>query len=370
MTIEAATPAAETPAATTETPAPAVETSAAPAAETKAPTEAEVIKGFDAAVEAETKGEAPPAPKAKKEAATPEANTDPPPVEKTPEQIAAEKAIADDPAKKAEADRDAAIEKEIVDSKMKPATAERFRELAKRPTPAEVEKQLAPLKVRAEQADQWEGIIAESRATPDQLNNALGYLQAINSGNPVSMGKAYDSMLQEVAWLGKQLGREVPGLFDPLAEHADLKAKVDGGDMARADALEIARHRAEALRASANATRQTETQNAEQGRKAAIDGGIAALNTLGQSLKAANPDVYAKKFPLLKDDLAYARDNLPPDKWVGFIQRAYERITIAAPPPAPPPVGHVPLRPTGTAAGQNAKPKNALEAFDMGMAGA
>jgi hypothetical protein len=201
---------------------------------------------------------------------------------------------------------------------------------------------------------------------PDQLSNALGYLQAINSGDPGKMNAAYDMMSKELAWLGQQLGREVPGAYDPLSEHPDLKAQVESGDMPRPAALEIARHRATTARTQDFQSRRADSERTERERKEAFDRGIAELGALSNELRAGDPQ-YPQKFALLKPQLDWASANLHPSKWVSFVRNAYAQIKIA-PAQTPPPVAAVPLRPTGSSAHQQAVPKNDVEAFKMGVA--
>jgi hypothetical protein len=361
MTIDTNTTPATEPASapatdTAATPTPATETSttAAPAVEAKKPTEAEIVKGFGAAIAADPEAK----PAEKKDEPAPATATEAKPEgekPKTDDEKAADKAAAD-------------VEAEIKTLGLKDKTAERFRELSKRPTVEAVEKQVAPLRERAQKADDWENILRQSTAKPDQLSNALGYLQAINSGDPKSMRSAYDMMTKEVAWLGQQLGIEAPG-YDPLKEHADLALKVADGDMTREVALELAQHRTASKRGGEHQARTAQAEREERERQQAFDKGIADLGALGANLKSTDAE-YAKKLPLLAPHLAWARANLTPDKWVAYVEHQYSQLKVAPTPAAPPPVGSVPLRPTGSATGQVAKPKDALDAFKMGMQGA
>lgn len=270
-------------------------------------------------------------------------------------------------------ERAAAIETEIKALGLKEKTAERFRELSKRPS----EQEIAPLREKAERFERelanWNQIITESTARPDQLSSALGYVQAINSGDPVRMGKAYDVMVQEVAWLGKQLGREVPGAYDPLADHGDLRQKVEQGDMTRESALEVARHRAVSARTADLTKAQQDEQKREADHNAAVDSAMKQVATLNAKLKAADPH-FAAKLPALKPMLDMIRETIPPAQWAAAVERAY--LAIPAPAPAattaPPPVGTVPLRPTGgsgtPARKFNADEVNRGDPFTQGVA--
>lgn len=270
-------------------------------------------------------------------------------------------------------ERAAAIETEIKTLGLKEKTAERFRELSSRPT----EKEIAPIRDKADRFDNWNQIITESTARPEQLSNALGYLQAINSGDPVKMGKAYEVMVQEVAWLGKQLGREVPGAYDPLADHDDLRRKVEEGDITREAALEIASHRAVNARTTERTKAQQDQQRREAEQAQAVESAIGQVAALNAKLKAADPH-FAAKLPALKPMLDFIRETLPPAQWAAAVERAYMGIPApaaqAASTNSPPPVGHVPLRPTGgsgtPARKFNADEVNRGDPFSMGVASA
>ncbi|MGH8172307.1 MAG: hypothetical protein ACREPX_04125, partial [Rhodanobacteraceae bacterium] len=222
------------------------------------------------------------------------------------------------------------------------------------------------LQARADRADQWEHIIKESTAKPDQLTSALGYLQAINSGDPAKMGKAFDVMLDEIKWLGEQCGRDLPGLVDPLKNHADLVKQVEEGDITRTAALEIARHRTESKRNTERSTQQQTEQQARDEHKKVVDKAIADIDKVNARLKAGDAQ-FAQKLPLMADAIKFAREKLHPTQWAEYLEHAYSQIKIQ--PVVPPTVkpGPMPLRSTGSAGVQQRQPKNAMEAFEMGV---
>jgi len=110
-----------------------------------------------------------------------------------------------------------------------PRRQKRFREL---------KEELDTLKPMAERGKEWEQTIQATGASPEQFGNVLNYLTAINSGDPAQMGKAYEAMQAELAWLGKQLGKPAPG-YDPLADHRDLQAQIEQGTLSREAAQEL-----------------------------------------------------------------------------------------------------------------------------------
>lgn len=252
------------------------------------------------------------------------------------------------------------IEKEITELGLKEKTAARFRELATRPTEAEV----TPLRERAAKADEWERVVTSTGATPEQFGTALNYLSAINSGDPKLMGPALDNMVKEVEWLAGKLGREVPGASDPLKAHTDLAREVEEGQLTRARALEIINQRALAERNGEQAQRFQQEQQHRQ----TVDQAMTNIAALNEKLKTSDP-AFLQKLPLLQPALEIIRGSLPPNQWAAAVERAYLALPAMAPPPPKPSVAAVPLRPTGNApAAQVRVPKNDAEAFDMGVA--
>lgn len=366
-----AAPAATAP--TSEAPAP---TAAPPAESAKPSLDEQLAEALDKGI-AEASGTPAPAPEkpdapaepAKPDAAKPDASKDAP--------LAAATA---DKAKPADEDP----EHEIVSLGLKERAAERFRGMH-----AEL-KELRPLKTaleqagikdlaqaprladRAKAADQWEELVTSTGANPQQMGMAFDYLRLINAGTPESLTKAYEVMQGELQVLAKALGREAPGVYDPLAEHADLQQAVDAGEITRKHALEVA----QARHAGKLTTAHTEQQRQQQEHTQASERGRVALNTLGEQLKAADPD-YERKLPFLLPVLKRIRATMPPERWAEEVRAAYAEIP-ALPPvvqpapaaPARPPVGHVPLRPTGSRADLQRQFTDPLEALEAGIAAA
>lgn len=218
---------------------------------------------------------------------------------------------------------------------------------------------------RAKQGDDLMKYIQETGADAEQYGMTLDYLSMVNralKGDTKAAEKALEVAQREVQQLAALIGREVPGVHDPLAAHADLAAAVEAGDMTRKYALEVAQARqGQSLSRAVN-----ERQTAEQQQAQAIEQGKAALGGWDAKMMAADP-TYAAKRPALNQMVAFIRQTLPPSQWLAATEAAYKTIPAVAPvaPPAPakPPVG--PVRPTGprpTMAPEFDDPLKALEA--------
>lgn len=295
-----------------------------------------------------------------------------------PAAAASAPAAAPDPAPEPDAETDRAV-KELG---LKGRAEERFRELTSQV------KELTPLREAlakhqitdasrieqviesAQRAQEWEDTVLASTATPEQFGSALNVIKAMNSDDPKMQNAAFDAMLGEVVNLGRRLGREVPGLVDPLEAHADLLQEVNNGDISRKRALEIA-----AQRATSTVVETRETSRAQQDQhQAALNQAMTDITALNDQLKANDPD-FPRKLPLLQPTLDIIRETVHPSQWKDRIERAYRQLPplpAAAPAPAPAPaprvpVSHMPVRPTGGNLSMRQKPKNDMEAFEAGL---
>lgn len=313
-----------------------------------------------------------------------EAKPDPAAAEKADDEKAADAAAAE----KVEADRLAA-EKATADAKtedldtlpdgVKEQTTKRFEKLKadKQAVVAERDQAVIDRDAYKQQATQWHEIVSNTGATPDQFNSALTYLSAVNSGTPAGLNAAFDMMLGEARALGKLLGREVPGLVDPIEDHPDLKSGVDTGAIDPKYAAEIARQRAAEKLTTAQqyATQQRERAATEstQAQQAGFDG----IRSVGARLLVIDPHYKAKA---TADRVQGIVQNImdsgaPPAKWGPMFESMYRLLPdpapVAAAPAAPrAPAAPDPLRASGTGGAATGKvAKTQLEAIDFGLAG-
>ena len=374
MTIESS----QIPANQTTDDLQATDAAAVPAeASTPEAVEAKAVDAFRAGVEAATDPEAIPAPKVAADAATQAQATSP--TAATAIDHAQAAATAPAAAIVAPAATDATLEAEIKGLGLKGKAADRFHEMSS------AIKEIAPLREvltkhgmtdpaqisaaieTAARAAEWENTILSSTATPDQFGDALNVIRAINSGDPKVMGQAFDKLSSELQMLGQRIGREVPGMFDPLQAHPDLMAEVNNADIPRARALEIAAQRAYT---AANDQRSS-VQQQEQQNQQALQGAMQQIEQLNAQLKSTDPD-FARKLPMLQPTLDVIRNSMHPSQWPAAIQQAYLSLPAfpaIAPVRATPAVGHMPVRPGGSAAGMRPKPRDEVEAFRMGAYG-
>lgn len=278
---------------------------------------------------------------------------------------------------------DADTEAEITALGLKEKSAERFRGMA-----AEI-KELAPLREamkaagiedvaklpdvvkRAEAGDFLFEEISKTGTSPEQYGMALDYLGLIGKaqqGDLVAAEKAYEVMGKEYAALAKMLGKEAPGIHDPLANHQDLRAEVEAGDLPRARAVEIAGQRDRAAYTGNVERQRTESQQAAE---QAEQRGIQWLQQFDAEMAQEDPS-YAAKRPQLNEAVRQIREQYHPSEWAQRTALAYARIQTpeAAAPAVAAPAAPVqprpgPVRPSGPRPAMDpttfASPMDALE---------
>lgn len=214
--------------------------------------------------------------------------------------------------------------------------------------------------------DEILGYIAETKATPEQYTQALGYLKAVNSGDPVQIRAAIKTVQAELNALSSILGEPVAGV-DLLANHQDLKTLVENGDLSQQHAEELAAGRNQRAHREQGSQQQTERQRVQD----EINQGKVALNTLETQFNATDPHYAAKRavlIPMLQPIFA----QLHPSKWPAAFKTAYEQMPPLAPTAVPATV--VPVKPAGQPlrarqpAGPAAKvPTTTMDAIDLAI---
>lgn len=342
----------------------------------------DVAQAMDAGVAAATPTDAPEPPAAEVEAPAvdPSAGEAEPPVPGTPEAAAAEAAKAGkDGDKKPEPD--AAVEKEIADLGLKEKGAARLRELS-----AEV-KSLAPIRDALEKAGVKSpeelgaflqrnqamtavmDMMVDTGATNEQFTQTFDYLSLVHKasqGDRQAAQSAFDMVTRERNELAKALGIKVEG-FDPLAEHADLQADVQSGDISEARALEIAESRRLAKLQGEARSRQQEGLQQQQAQEQAITAGKGALNALEAELAGSDPQYAAKRQAFYAQVQQICRD-FPPSQWAAAAKLVYPSIAGPAPQQHKPPPG--PMRPGGPRPTMTPTTDDPMEALNIGIASA
>ena len=308
-----------------------------------------------------------------------------PPIPGTNEALEAETAAAaaakaaEDAAAADKPEPDAEIEKEIADRKLTGKSADRFRELA-----ADV-KALAPIREALEKAGVKSpeelgnflkrneamtavmDMMVDTGATNEQFTQTFDYLGLVHKatqGDRTAAQQAFEMVTRERNELAKALGIEVDG-FDPLAEHADLQADIENGDITRSRALEIAESRRIAALQGQARSQQQEQEQRTAAQQQAIQGGKAALNALEAEIVGSDPQYAAKKDAFYAKVAQICRE-FPPAQWASAARLAYASVAAPAPKkPAPGPIRPGQMRPPVAPATDDP-----MEAMNFGIASA
>ena len=105
-----------------------------------------------------------------------------------------------------------------------------------------LQKMLNERKEARTQLESMQNYIQASGLDADGFANLMGIARLVSSNNPAEQKQGLQALETVRAELYKQIGLEAPGI-DLLADHKDLKQKVDDMELTREDALDILRGR-------------------------------------------------------------------------------------------------------------------------------
>ena len=293
------------------------------------------------------------------------------------------------PEQKAEREKAEASEREkaevdtaVKELGLKGKAEERFRDLSSRLKEANArieelggEEGLKEIVRDAQDQREWDQKLHEIGCTPEQFGQAIGYIAAINSSDPVILQQARENLLKEVGLIDSRLGNKTD-LYDPLEAHPDLQQKVDTGAIDEEDAIEIARLRGlTAAREKEQAGQQQETLKQRE-----AEAGMQELTQLGAALKGRDGDeVFGAVMQSIGDDLNKMAEQMSPQGWKEFAAMLYERelkafkaaATASAPAARTPRPGvRSPMRQqhgTRGAAAVSKEYTDPMQAFDAGI---
>lgn len=215
--------------------------------------------------------------------------------------------------------------------------------------------------------------ITSTGMTAEELGTMLTYSRLVHSDKVEDKRTAFTFLQSELRGLALQLGETAAGV-DLLAEHPDLSEALESGTITEKHAREVALSREQARVTEAGRARQTETAAEAQTAYAA---GVAALDDLGTTLRAVDPQ-YEAKATALQARMPAELKKLHPSKWVAHFRAEYAKLTTAAPVKPAAPAGGAPaggdapqpLRPNKQPSGDGTKqPTSAREALDAALGG-
>lgn len=167
---------------------------------------------------------------------------------------------------------------------------------------------------------------------PQQMNEVAAYLKATNSGDIETEVNILLSRLRDIQM---ETGRPIDGLnemADPLQQFPDLMQAVNGYQMTRETAMELARSRTmqQSMQHEQQTTnqRQAEVRGWNQGKDSAVN----SLKAWEQNIAATDPD-YAALAPLVmgnQEAMKHIIENYPPSSWQTHVVMLYNQAKAAA----------------------------------------
>lgn len=234
------------------------------------------------------------------------------------------------------------------------ATRDRFHDLVR--MNKEKDEQLTRLQ---SDAQAFVEMVRDTGANSQQFVEALDLMSLIyhpERGNPEEASKRLYEMAKQLATVA---GVPLPGV-DFLEGYDDLRQKVEDREMSLEDAQEVAKLR-NRQRAQEEARKHHERR--QQQRQQATQSVEQATGQMAQWLKEIEgTDIDLKaKLPHLMEAAAYARENLYPQQWLGYMQREYEALGKLMQKRTPE-QGPAPLRSSGNRSGTK-QPDNMADAI-------
>lgn len=199
----------------------------------------------------------------------------------------------------------------------------------------------------------------EHQIQPQQFQQAVGFIAAINSGNFVAAQQILTEQLRQVSLM---TGQTVPGV-DALAEFPDLRQAVDGFQITEAHAVELARMRRIQQAQQHHQQQAQQVQQSRQAEEQAFTQGQAAVDKWARSMAANDidwPNIENQIVPHIPELLR----GVPPQSWVNVLQAQAKVLKSAIPSFRQPAAEPAPLRPAGAGAVQRA-PANMHEAISQ-----
>jgi hypothetical protein len=203
-------------------------------------------------------------------------------------------------------------------------------------------------------------LMRETGGTPEDFSKSFEYIRAIRRGD---LQQARDILEDQIRQISVATGKPF-GAVDPLAQHPDLRERVDAFQMDEQTALEMARHRLAQQEQQQAAQQFHARQQAEVTQARTRQQAIAEIDRLGSEWAKSDPD-YAAKEAVIARQAQLIAQQFPPSQWAAQVRLMYQTISAM---PQPKPASHspAPLRASGQTAGAR-QPSSMLEAIQGGL---
>jgi hypothetical protein len=273
----------------------------------------------------------------------------------------AAKKVADDAAR-AKADADALKPPQGVG----PEAQKRFQHLANMVKERDevVAKATEQVKQLGTQIETFRTVMREHGVTAQDFEALVGFNRAMRAGDWRTAEQWLTAQLKQVSIAQGKPAAAV----DPLSDFPDLSQAVAEQKITTEHALELARSRLAQRATQATQQRQQATQRTQAVQRQAVEAGIAAVDRWSADMAAKDLDWPAKQKALV-EQMDWLAENVPPEKWVGHIDKFYRLMRVpAADAAASAGTGTPrPLRSSSGAGGAKPTPTSALQAIEQAL---
>jgi hypothetical protein len=220
---------------------------------------------------------------------------------------------------------------------LSPKAQQRFKELVTmvKEKDAEIERVRGETQQAVSYAQEMSTMIRNIGATGEQMQAAAAYIQAYNSGD---LNTRRNILVNELRDIQMRMGEPIDDMVtasDPLAQFPDLAEAVQGYQMNRQQALEIAKYRAQEQAQLAQQQQsyqaQTQRQQAVQGWVNEKNSAIAEITQMTKQMAATDPYYPAIEAQLMGPNggLKDLVENFPPSTWVPQVKMLISNLKTA-----------------------------------------
>lgn len=209
---------------------------------------------------------------------------------------------------------------------------------------------LAERKQAQSELSEFREMVISTGMSPDQFAQSLEFGRLVNSGKDEDKRTALAMLDAARADLVKELGIEAPGV-DPLADYPDLSKSVEGMEVTRERALEIAKYRRrEEIRNREEQARQQSTLTAMEFQQQLDKAAKTADAYFATRAKEADHPARMRQIHAYFADPARVQEfvsTFPPETWFSQFKFMYDNIRVAPAARQPQPISS---RPTASGA--------------------
>lgn len=184
-------------------------------------------------------------------------------------------------------------------------------------------------------------VVQDAGMDAEQFARHIEFSRLLNSNDPQNLNVAAQMVEQVRADIYKRLGKDAPGV-DVLADFPDLAQRVNGFEISREAALEIAQYRRQQQQAQQRQQTEHQHQQEDQQFQQALQAGIASAQSYLQSRASevdhpARMEVLQKYFADQNNLQEFAR-TYRPDQMAHAIKWMYDNVQVAPRQPGPSPL--------------------------------